>query len=160
MKARVLFTLEILLNIFKALSEKEHSPLIVHFQIMSTYLPFMLFIISGFTYVKELTLEVQNVIAPPKPRSAFREKVTLFDNSTTVKSPSKADDKSELPSSGERVPENDRPDADNSEQTARSPPDSPAGSNTVVSPSKGFQDMRTTKDISVNGSPHAFDTQR
>ncbi|KAL8549990.1 hypothetical protein ACS0TY_008712 [Phlomoides rotata] len=106
---------------------------------------------EGFTYVKELTLEVQNVIAPPKPKSGFREQVTLSDNSATAKSPSKGDDKSELLSSGERVPENDRPDGNNSEQTARTPPDSPAGSNTF-SPSKESRDMR-------NGSPHAFDTQ-
>lgn len=116
-------------------------------------MPFILFIISGFTYVKELTVEVENVVAPPKPKSGFREQVTLSDSSATAKSPSKGDDKSELSSSVERVFENDRPDSNNSEQTARTPPDSPAGSNTAISPSKDFRDMR-------NGSPHAFDTQR
>lgn len=113
---------------------------------------------EGFTYVKELTLEVQNVIAPPKPKSAFREKVTSFANSGTGKSPSKADDNSELPSSGEKVTEDDRPDTNNSEHTARTPPDSPAGSNAAASPSKEFRDLRM-KDFNINGSPHAFDSQ-
>ncbi|XP_057809345.1 uncharacterized protein LOC131023777 [Salvia miltiorrhiza] len=114
---------------------------------------------EGFTYVKELTLEVQNVIAPPKPKSAFREKVSSFHNSTTGKSPSKADDNSELPSSVERGTEDDRPETNNSEHTARTPPDSPAGSNAVASPSKEFRDLRMNRDFNMNGSPHAFDTQ-
>ncbi|PIN23391.1 Synaptic vesicle protein EHS-1 [Handroanthus impetiginosus] len=105
---------------------------------------------EGFTYVKELTLDVENVIAPPKPKDAFREKVTSELPS------SKADDKSELPSSGERLHENNKQNIDNSDQTPRSPPDSPAG----VSPSKELQHLRTTKDFNINGSPRAtFDTQ-
>ncbi|KAL1566675.1 actin cytoskeleton-regulatory complex protein pan1-like [Salvia divinorum] len=114
---------------------------------------------EGFTYVKELTLEVQNVIAPPKLKSAFREKVSLFHNSTTGKSPSKTDNNSELPSSVERVTEDDRLETNNSEHTARTPPDSPAGNNAVASPSKEFRDLRMNKDFNMNGSPHAFDTQ-
>ena len=120
----------------------------------------MVLIIVGFTYVKELTLEVQNVIAPPKLKSAFREKVSSFHNSTTGKSPSKADNNSELPSSVERVTEDDRLETNNSEHTARTPPDSPAGNNAVASPSKEFRDLRMNKDFNMNGSPHAFDTQR
>ncbi|XP_042016866.1 intersectin-2-like isoform X2 [Salvia splendens] len=115
---------------------------------------------EGFTYVKELTLEVQNVIAPPKLKSAFREKVSSLHSSTTGRSPSKADDNSELPSSVERVTEDDRPETNNSEHTARTPPDSPVGSNAVASPSKEFRDLRIHKDFNINGSPHAFDTQR
>ncbi|KAL0396134.1 UNVERIFIED_CONTAM: EH domain-containing protein 2 [Sesamum calycinum] len=65
---------------------------------------------EGFSYVKELTLDVENVIAPPKPKTALiREKVTSLDNSSTIKSHSKTD-KSELPGSGETIPDNDRPD--------------------------------------------------
>lgn len=117
----------------------------------------MLFSISGFTFVKELTLDVQNVIAPPKPKSAFREKASSFD---AGKSPTKADGKSELLSSGERATEDDRPDTNNTEHTARTPPDSPAGSNAAASPSKEFRDFRM-RDFNINnGSPHAFDTQR
>ncbi|KAI3472511.1 hypothetical protein Pfo_031075 [Paulownia fortunei] len=113
---------------------------------------------EGFTHVNELTLDVQNVIAPPKPKSSLtREKVTPLDNSGTLRSPSKADDESELPSSEEKLPENERPNA-NIEQTARSRPDSPTGSNAVESPSKELRDLRT-RDINVNGSPRAFDAQ-
>ncbi|KAL3845038.1 hypothetical protein ACJIZ3_002441 [Penstemon smallii] len=112
---------------------------------------------EGFTYVKELTLDVQNVVAPPKQKSSI--KVTPLDNSGTSKSPSKADDKSELPSSGKRLPGNERPNSNDSEQTARSPPDSPSRSNDVESPSKGSWDLPKLKDINVNGSPHAFETQ-
>ncbi|XP_042038142.1 epidermal growth factor receptor substrate 15-like 1 [Salvia splendens] len=114
---------------------------------------------EGFTYVKELTLEVQNVIAPPKLKSAFREKVSSFHNSTTGKSPFKADNNSELPSSVERVTEDDRLETNNSEHTARTPPDSPAGNNAVASPSKEFRDLRMNKDFNMNGSPYAFDNQ-
>ncbi|KAK6127563.1 hypothetical protein DH2020_038681 [Rehmannia glutinosa] len=97
---------------------------------------------EGFTYVKELTLEVENVIAPPKPKSALiREQVTSLDNSGTVKSPSKADDTSDLPNSGGRVHENDRLNTHNPEQTVKSPPDSPAGSNTAVSPEFGNESV-------------------
>ncbi|KAG8386557.1 hypothetical protein BUALT_Bualt03G0160700 [Buddleja alternifolia] len=101
---------------------------------------------EGFTHVKELTLEVQNIIAPPKPKSALiREKVTSLDNITTVKSPSKA--------------ENERSNKHKLQQIAATPPDSPAGSNAVESPSKEFHHLQSTKDINVNGSSHIFDTQ-
>ncbi|KAL0304780.1 UNVERIFIED_CONTAM: EH domain-containing protein 2 [Sesamum angustifolium] len=114
---------------------------------------------EGFSYVKELTLDVENVIAPPKPKTALiREKVTSLDNSSTIKSHSKTD-KSELPGSGETIPDNDRPVNHNLEQTARSPPDSPAGNNAVMRPSKERQDLVISKDINLNGSPHAFDTK-
>ncbi|KAL2527943.1 Calcium-binding EF hand family protein [Forsythia ovata] len=115
---------------------------------------------EGFTFVKELTLEVQNVIAPPKPKSSlFREKSAALDDSGAVKSPSNADEKSEVVSARERTPEAEGTNTHNLEQTARSPPDSPAGSNAVKSPSKELQDPQTRKDINRNGSPHAFESQ-
>ncbi|KAG6403319.1 hypothetical protein SASPL_135536 [Salvia splendens] len=121
-----------------------------------TFLKLGFFDAKRFTYVKELTLEVQNVIAPPKLKSSFREKVSSLHNSTTGKSTSMADDNSELPSSMERVTVRE---TNNSEHTARTPPDSPVGSNAVASPSKEFRDLRIHKDFNMNGSPHAFDTQ-
>lgn len=106
------------------------------------------FSISGFTFVKELTLDVENVIAPPKPKTPLvREKVMPTVVSGTAKSPSKADDKSELQ------------DSEDLGDTA-SPPVSPAKSNAVESPSKEIQELRTMKDYNLNGSPHAFDTER
>ncbi|XP_022879738.1 epidermal growth factor receptor substrate 15-like 1 isoform X2 [Olea europaea var. sylvestris] len=116
---------------------------------------------EGFTFVKDLTLEVQNVIAPPKPKSSlFREKtVTALNDSGAVKSPSNADEKSEVFSAGVRTPEAEGTNTHNLDKTARSPPDSPVGSNVVKSPSKEFRDPQTRKDINVNGSPHAFENQ-
>ncbi|GER47015.1 calcium-binding EF hand family protein [Striga asiatica] len=101
---------------------------------------------EGFTYVKELTLEVENVIAPPKPKSALiREQVHLLDKKDAAKSPSKAD-------------ENSRASTHDQEQTARSSPDSSSESKAAVSPTKEIHDLRT-RDIHVNVSPRAFDTQ-
>ncbi|KAL6588169.1 hypothetical protein OROMI_001147 [Orobanche minor] len=113
---------------------------------------------EGFTYVKELTLEVQNVIAPPKPKSALIREETSLDAGDTVKSPSKADQNPKLPFSGERVYVNERLNIHNPDHAARSPPDSPVGSKVVVNPSKEIQDLQT-RDINGNGSMHAFDVQ-
>ncbi|GER37051.1 calcium-binding EF hand family protein [Striga asiatica] len=108
---------------------------------------------EGFTYVKELTLEVENVPAPPKPKSALiREQIHSLDKKDIAKSPSNADDSSEPPISDERAHENESLQTHNSEQTAKSSPDSPSGSKTTVSPTKA-------RDVNANGSPHAFDTQ-
>ncbi|KAL2499169.1 intersectin-1 [Abeliophyllum distichum] len=90
----------------------------------------------------------------------IREKATPLDDSGTEKSPSNADDKSQLPKAGERIPEDDGPNAHNLDQTTRSPPDSPVGINAIESRSKELQDPRTSKNINVNGSPHAFETHR
>ncbi|XP_051139226.1 uncharacterized protein LOC127257012 [Andrographis paniculata] len=116
---------------------------------------------EGFTFVKELTLEVQNVVAPPKPKSGvIREKLPSLDNRDTVKKPSNADDETGIPNS-ETEAEIEKPNAHNMEQTSRTPPDSPAGSNAVVSPSKAVYDLRKSDNFSLNGSPRAFtfDTQ-
>ncbi|KAL6521440.1 hypothetical protein OROGR_018009 [Orobanche gracilis] len=112
---------------------------------------------EGFTYVKELTLEVENVIAPPKPKSALIREETSLDAGGTVKSPSKADENPKLPFFEEKVYVNERLNTHNPEHAARSPPDSPAGSEMVVNPSKEIQDLQT-RDINGNGSMQ-FDTQ-
>ncbi|CAA0813439.1 Calcium-binding EF hand family protein [Striga hermonthica] len=114
---------------------------------------------EGFTYVKELTLEVENVLAPPKPKSALiREQIHSLEKKDIAKSPSRTDDNSEPPISGERAHENESLKTHNPEQTAKSSPDSPSGSKTAVSPTKEIHDRRT-RDVNVNGSPRAFDTQ-
>ncbi|XP_075483105.1 uncharacterized protein LOC142523259 isoform X2 [Primulina tabacum] len=113
---------------------------------------------EGFQYVKELTLEIENVIAPPKPKSALiREKVTPLDNSGSAKSPSEDNKKSDMPGSGDRLPQNERPYNQNLEQTVRSPPDSPAGS-AFDSPSYKLPELKLMKDVNINGSPYGFDT--
>ncbi|KZV41749.1 epidermal growth factor receptor substrate 15-like 1 [Dorcoceras hygrometricum] len=108
---------------------------------------------EGFQYVKELTLEVENVIAPPKPKSALiREKVSSLDSSGSTKSPSRDDKKSDLTGPGEKLPQNER------EQTVRSPPDSPAGGSAFDSPSIKLPELKLMSEADVNGSPHGFDT--
>ncbi|XP_073149099.1 uncharacterized protein [Henckelia pumila] len=113
---------------------------------------------EGFQYVKELTLDVENVIAPPKPKFALiREKVTPYDNSGSTKSPSKDDKKSDVHDSGERLAQSERPNNQNLEQPVRSPPDSPSGS-AFDSPSHKLPELKLMKDVNINGSPHGFDT--
>ncbi|KAJ7962446.1 Calcium-binding EF hand-like protein [Quillaja saponaria] len=53
---------------------------------------------EGFTFVKELTLDIQNVLAPPKQKlsSARKEKASVVETPTSAASP-KADDESEKP---------------------------------------------------------------
>ncbi|CAI9110472.1 OLC1v1010500C3 [Oldenlandia corymbosa var. corymbosa] len=107
---------------------------------------------EGFVTVKELTLDVQNVIAPPKPKSTLKDLESSRDGNTIAKPLSGADDKSE---NVERKPENenDRVDAQGDE-TASSPSESPVRNNALESEYKEFED-RFKKDASFDGSPHA-----
>ncbi|CAH8306058.1 unnamed protein product [Eruca vesicaria subsp. sativa] len=62
---------------------------------------------EGFTFVKELTLDVQNVIAPPKEKSsAWKKEVTVSSNEGEHVSSSDVESKTEKkPSSGEEASE-------------------------------------------------------
>ncbi|CAK9137036.1 unnamed protein product [Ilex paraguariensis] len=113
---------------------------------------------EGFTFVKELTLEVQNVVAPPKPKAPLvQDKASFPGESVTVVSSSNADVKSEkLPGAGERIPEDEGASVQSEEGMVRSPPESPARGNAVESPCKKFQDRR---DIGGDASPRATETQ-
>ncbi|KAL8251538.1 hypothetical protein R6Q59_035231 [Mikania micrantha] len=76
---------------------------------------------DGFTFVKELTLDVQNVIAPPKPKS--REiKSTSRDGANTI--PTALDADKLTPDSEPNEKDNKKDD----EKERDSPPDSPAAS--------------------------------
>ncbi|KAD7479145.1 hypothetical protein R6Q59_008047 [Mikania micrantha] len=97
---------------------------------------------EGFTYVKELTLDVQNIIAPPKQKSvSVQNKSAFLDaNSTTVSSSSHTTNKSE---ESPEANESEEPHKDNAVKT---PPNS---IKSTESPSKIFQDS----------SPNALKTQ-
>ncbi|KAL3527308.1 hypothetical protein ACH5RR_011964 [Cinchona calisaya] len=101
---------------------------------------------EGFSFVKELTLDVQNVIAPPKHKSSLRDKESpksspdSDDNVVKVQSTNVVNTKSE-------------------EQTASSPPESPARSNELESESKELEDSNSKKDIGFDGSPHATQSE-
>ncbi|EPS71442.1 hypothetical protein M569_03317, partial [Genlisea aurea] len=117
---------------------------------------------EGFTCVEELTLEVENIVAPPKQKTSLkRESVApLLDQFGAVKSPSSFE-KKEISSSGENVTENDgqsgTPDSEQAEKSRTG--GFPAGQNYARSMSKEFQDFRMEMEIYGNGSPHAFDTR-
>ncbi|KAK6924582.1 EF-hand domain [Dillenia turbinata] len=111
---------------------------------------------EGFTFVKELTLEVQNVIAPPKPKSSpIQKEVSSEDvDSATVPSPN-ANVKSEKPPSpSERISVDEMASSQNENAPATSPTISPAGA-AFESPSKEYQDSEFRKSDGTKGSPHA-----
>ncbi|XP_030486173.2 uncharacterized protein LOC115702864 [Cannabis sativa] len=102
---------------------------------------------EGFTFVKELTLDVQNTIAPPKQKSTLSQ----IKESSVVESPKAAtspdlDVKSDKPESvDERVVENGSASAhDKIDDLAKSTPNSPIGSSVAGSPSGEFSDFGKT----------------
>ncbi|KAF8406718.1 hypothetical protein HHK36_008810 [Tetracentron sinense] len=116
---------------------------------------------EGFTFVKELTLDAQNVVAPPKPKgtSVGKEKDST-DEGSIATSFSNADGKSEKPlSTGERAPENGSTYTQSEDGSARSPPGSPVGRNMLESPSLDFPDSHFGKNVTADVSPRAKETQ-
>ncbi|XP_022775494.1 epidermal growth factor receptor substrate 15-like 1 isoform X2 [Durio zibethinus] len=107
------------------------------------------FEVEGFIFVKELTLDVQNVIAPPKPKSLSLQRETA--------SATAADDNSDkVPNTSEWIPEKDLA-TDKSEDGL---PKSPSGSPAVAADkqSQEFQDSHVTKSSGADGSPHPQST--
>ncbi|EOX90642.1 Calcium-binding EF hand family protein, putative isoform 2 [Theobroma cacao] len=106
---------------------------------------------EGFTFVKELTLDVQNVIAPPKPKTSSVQKETPSATADDAKT-------EKVPSTSERIPEKDLANDQSEDGLAKSPSESPAVSSTADKPSQEFQDSHDTKSSVANGSPHAQKT--
>ncbi|KAL5752314.1 hypothetical protein ACOSP7_022498 [Xanthoceras sorbifolium] len=112
---------------------------------------------EGFTFVKELTLDVQNVTAPPKPKSSPARKEMTPTNENALSS--NADDKSEKDTSkGEEITEKELVREGKENGLASSPPDSPAGNGATESQSKEFQDS-PIKNTGADGSPQGKDTR-
>ncbi|XP_010266212.1 PREDICTED: actin cytoskeleton-regulatory complex protein PAN1 [Nelumbo nucifera] len=112
---------------------------------------------EGFTFVKELSLDVQNVIAPPKPKSTsiFKENISE-DESFSAASSLNVDIKPEKPTGvGEQVYEFGSAYAQSEDGSARSPPGSPAGRSTFESTYQDFPDTHSGKNIGADGSPRA-----
>ena len=109
-----------------------------------------LMLLSGFTFVKELTLDVQNVIAPPKPKSLLVQKETASATAADVSS-------DKVPNTGERIPEKDLANDQSEDGLAKSPSGSAAVSSTADEQSQEFQDVHVTKSA-TDGSPHAQKT--
>ncbi|KAI3862189.1 hypothetical protein MKX03_007836 [Papaver bracteatum] len=116
---------------------------------------------EGFTFVKDLTLDVQNVIAPPKEKTkpVRKEEKASADEGLTADSSSNADSKSEKPNNtGEHFHDAESPfDARSEDGSARSPPGSPTGRSTLESPSQEFRESHFGK--SFDSSPRAKETQ-
>ncbi|XWS33965.1 hypothetical protein CRYUN_Cryun22dG0127800 [Craigia yunnanensis] len=106
---------------------------------------------EGFTFVKELTLDVQNVIAPPKPKSSSVQKETASATVADVNS-------DKVPDTSERIPEKDLANDQSEDSLAKSPSGSAAESSTADKQSQEFQDSHVTKSSGADGSPHAQKT--
>ncbi|XP_022741931.1 uncharacterized calcium-binding protein C800.10c isoform X2 [Durio zibethinus] len=104
---------------------------------------------KGFSFVKELTLDVQNVIAPPKPKSSLVKKETA-----SAATPDSNSDK--VPDTSERIPEKDMANAKSENGLAKSPSGSPAV--TADKQSQEFQDSHVIKSSDADGSSDAQQT--
>ncbi|KAJ8544750.1 hypothetical protein K7X08_017333 [Anisodus acutangulus] len=112
-----------------------------------------------FTFVKELTLDVQNLIAPPKPKSSLvREKASSLNDHDTGKSSADADTDAKAEKLPNPVKTREMTDVETA-HAARSPTDSPTRSNAVKSPSKAFEESPKRKDSTFDGSPHAAQSE-
>ncbi|KAK1318945.1 hypothetical protein QJS10_CPB04g01361 [Acorus calamus] len=111
-----------------------------------------------FAIVKELTIEVENVIAPPrKPKpSIWSDKASADGAVSPIMSSLNVDSKTEKPSgTGEQVAENGSIFAHSEDGSVKSPPGSP-GRSTLESPSQEFHLPRFDN---VDASPRAKGSQ-
>lgn len=101
--------------------------------------------LAGYTFVKDLTLDVQNVVAPPKPKSLPVKNKSAFqdEKSTTVSSLDTNSKPEKISSDTESVEQH-------KDEFVKTPPDSPASVKSTESPSKIFRDS----------SPRAVNTKR
>lgn len=132
-------------------------------------------ILAEFALVKEYTLDVQNIIAPPKQKlpAAVNTKALDADSPKSVTSP-KSDDKSEKPKSDDK---SEKPQTTNEhgvgngsvynkseDGSVKSAPNSPFASSAVGSPHRDFVDSEVRKtsdeDISPGDQDAMQDTQR
>ena len=109
---------------------------------------------SGYIFGKELTLDVQNVIAPPTPKSMLvdKEKTSTAETLTVVSS--SVDVNSEdPPSMGERVVENGSAYSQIEDYSARSPGNNPLARVAMERSIAGSPAARIAMERSLVGSP-------
>lgn len=99
----------------------------------------------GFSFVKELTQDVQNVIAPSKEQFSHKvETPSTVEGQTGPASPH-ADENKESPSSVDaHVMENGVHHDKGENGTPRSAPESPAAQSSVESPPRDFPDLESS----------------
>lgn len=123
-----------------------------------------LFTLAGYAYVKEFTLDIENVIAPPKPKTLLvRKEMTSTNEDAT--SPDAEDKSKKVTSKGGEGNEKE-PTHEPKENGVPSSPGSTARSSATETPS-GVTDNQTKehqesqiKDIDDDGSPQAKDASR
>lgn len=102
---------------------------------------------EGYTFVKELTLDVQNVTAPPKPKASLvREKESPIDENGVAE---------KVNSTGEYLSDDEAANVQGDERTTNSSPKSPARGNAFESESREFEEAHFKKDVTFDGSPHS-----
>ncbi|KAF7810725.1 epidermal growth factor receptor substrate 15-like 1 isoform X1 [Senna tora] len=109
---------------------------------------------EGFTFVKELTLSVQNIIAPPKQKSVsgVNKEASVLDTQTSAASP-KSDDKPEkLQTEDEQAVENGSIHGKGEDDSVVSAPNSPFASSAMGSP-RDSADSHVGKITGEDNSP-------
>ncbi|KAK1361596.1 putative calcium-binding protein [Heracleum sosnowskyi] len=124
---------------------------------------------EGFTFVKELSLDVKNVIAPPRPKASLVQKVEKSESDDGVPEVSSSvNGKSNNLRDEETNPEHELETTHKEAAVSRSPLNSPSSKNAVDSPSsknaieilpQNFQDSPSKKGFKSNSSPNAMETQ-
>ncbi|KAI4350197.1 hypothetical protein L6164_004672 [Bauhinia variegata] len=111
---------------------------------------------EGFTFVKELTLDVQNILAPPKEKLLLtsNRKTSAIDSPTSAAS-LESNDKSEKPqNTDEQTVENGSAYSKRKDESAKSARNSPFARSAVESPSKYFADSNDGKITTGDSSLH------
>ncbi|KAL3730976.1 hypothetical protein ACJRO7_027926 [Eucalyptus globulus] len=111
---------------------------------------------EGFTFVKEFTLDVQNVIAPPKQKSSSAQvvKPSALQSPVAPSSPHADVDKEKPLTSDGHAVENGIHHNKSENGTPKSAPSSPAATSTIESPSRDFADSVYGKTTAVDSSLH------
>ncbi|XP_071724417.1 uncharacterized protein [Rutidosis leptorrhynchoides] len=105
---------------------------------------------EGYTIVKELTLDVENVIAPPKTKSSPTSKETSAPKDDATKEKSSNTD--------ERNPENESATDQSKDGLVKTPPESPAG-RSPAGRDAGESHSPQFGGVTFDGSPHSKDSK-
>ncbi|KAI4297877.1 hypothetical protein L6164_037738 [Bauhinia variegata] len=110
---------------------------------------------EGFTFVKELTLDVQNILAPPKEKLPLTSNRKAAIDSPTSAASHKSDDKSEKPqNTDEQAVENGSAYNKSEDESTKNAPNSPFERSATKSHSRDFAESNVGKTTNENSSPH------
>ncbi|KAK7299784.1 hypothetical protein RJT34_10611 [Clitoria ternatea] len=112
-----------------------------------------------YSFVKELTLDVQNIIALPKQKlpTAVNTKATDMDSLTVGAAPKSNDKSEETQTTNEEGVGNGSVHNKSEDGSAKSAPNSPFASSTVESPHRDFTDSDIRKTAGEDSSPRDQD---